>query len=153
MAIVPSSIEARPTGCPTNADFKEKVPQFLEQALRGAPTCLTLYHMVQCSPLDSTFAAVADPTRRGILAHLGRRDASISELADTFAMTLTGMKKHVAVLEHTRLVTTKKEGRVRTCRLGPRTLAREAAWIASFQQMIDNRFDRLEALLERTTDK
>ncbi len=120
----------------------------------GAPSRHILYHMVQCSSaLDSTFAAVADPTRRGILEHLGRRDASISELAETFAMTLTGMKKHVAVLEHTSLVTTKKEGRVRTCRIGPRMFEREAAWIASFQQMIDDRFDRLEALLERTTDE
>ena len=110
--------------------------------------------MVQyASTLDSTFAAVADPTRRGILAHLGRRDASITELADTFAMTLTGIKKHVAVLEQTRLVTTKKEGRVRTCRIGPRTLEREAEWIASFQRMIDDRFDRLEALLSRIPDE
>ena len=123
-------------------------------ALRTRAPHRTVNHMVQyTTTLDSTFAAVADPTRRGILAYLGRRDASITELADAFAMTLTGMKKHVAVLEQTRLVATKKEGRVRTCRIGPRKLEREAEWIARFQQMIDDRFDRLEALLGRTPDE
>ena len=123
-------------------------------ALRTRAPHRTVNHMVQyTTTLDSTFAAVADPTRRGILAYLGRRDASITELADTFAMTLTGMKKHVAVLEQTRLVATKKEGRVRTCRIGPRKLECEAEWIARFQQMIDDRFDRLEALLGRTPDE
>jgi DNA-binding transcriptional ArsR family regulator len=113
-----------------------------------------LNRMVQyAAALDSTFAAVADPVRRGILTLLGRRDASITELADSFGMTLTGVKKHVAILEQTRLVTTKKEGRVRTCRIGPRKLEREAEWIAGFQQMIDARFDRLEALLERLPEK
>ncbi|MES1259644.1 MAG: metalloregulator ArsR/SmtB family transcription factor, partial [Gemmatimonadota bacterium] len=79
--------------------------------------------------LDSAFTAVADPTRRGILERLGRADASISELADAFRMTLTGIKKHVGILEQARLVTTRKAGRVRTCRIGPRRLAEEAAWI------------------------
>lgn len=109
--------------------------------------------MVQClTGLDSAFGAVADPTRRRILERLGRADASISELARSFAMTLTGIKKHVAVLEDARLVTTKKEGRVRTCRLGPRRLTHEAAWIGKYQQMMDDRFNRLEALLERTRE-
>lgn len=109
--------------------------------------------MVQYSPqLDAAFAAVADPTRRGILERLGRGDASITELAGRFDMTLTGMKKHVRVLEQARLVSTRKSGRVRTCRLGPRRLAEEAAWIERFQRMMDQRFDRLEALLSRTEE-
>lgn len=107
--------------------------------------------MVQYSiPLDSAFAALSDPTRRGILELLGREDASISDLAARFDMTLTGMKKHVGILEHTGLVTTRKVGRVRTCRLGPRRLDKETAWIAKYQQMLEARMDRLEAFLERT---
>jgi DNA-binding transcriptional ArsR family regulator len=107
--------------------------------------------MVQCiSSLDTTFAAVADPTRRGILERLGRRQASITELAESFEMTLTGMKKHVQLLEDAGLVTTEKIGRVRTCRLGPRRLAEEAAWIGKYQQMLESRLDRLGDFLERT---
>lgn len=98
------------------------------------------------------FGAVADPTRRGILESLGRADASITELAASFDMTLTGIKKHVGILEAARLVTTRKEGRVRTCRLGPRRLEREAAWIEKYQQLMEARFTRLEALLERTKE-
>jgi DNA-binding transcriptional ArsR family regulator len=109
--------------------------------------------MVQYSTeLDTAFAAVSDGTRRGILERLGRADASISQLAESFDMTLTGMKKHVAVLESARLVTTQKVGRVRTCRLGPRRLEREARWIVQFQKMMDDRFNRLEALLEQTQE-
>lgn len=100
--------------------------------------------------LDDGFAAVADPTRRGILERLSRSDASISELASRFDMTLAGMVKHVGVLEQARLVSTRKTGRVRTCRLGPRRLSDEAAWIERFQRMMDERFDRMEALLART---
>jgi DNA-binding transcriptional ArsR family regulator len=100
--------------------------------------------------LDSAFAALSDPTRRGILEYLGREDASISDLAARFDMTLTGMKKHVGVLEQSGLVKTEKVGRVRTCRLGPRRLDKETAWIANYQQMLEARFDRLEAFLERT---
>jgi DNA-binding transcriptional ArsR family regulator len=87
--------------------------------------------MVQYSgvPLDASFSALSDVTRRGILAQLGRSDASITDLARAFDMTLTGMKKHVRVLEQARLVTTEKVGRVRTCRLGPRRLEEETAWI------------------------
>jgi len=107
--------------------------------------------MVQYSAgLDLTFAAVADPTRRGILQQLGQGDSSISELASRFEMTLTGMKKHVQVLEDARLVTTEKVGRVRTCRVGPRRLADEAAWINQYQEMLHSRLNRLEAFLERT---
>ncbi len=109
--------------------------------------------MVQYSRhLDTAFAAIADPTRRRILQRLGADDASISQLAASFDMTLTGLKKHVAILERARLVTTKKEGRVRTCRLGPRRLEDGAAWIEHFQQLTDDRFNRLEALLERNQE-
>jgi DNA-binding transcriptional ArsR family regulator len=100
--------------------------------------------------LDAAFAALADPTRRGILERLGRGDASITELAGDFAMTLTGIKKHVSVLEDARLVTSEKRGRVRSCRLGPRRLAEEAAWIETYRRMLDERLDHLGAFLERT---
>jgi DNA-binding transcriptional ArsR family regulator len=108
--------------------------------------------MVQLSRrLDSCFAALADPTRRGILERLARSDASISDLADRFDMTLTGMKKHVQVLEEAGLVTTEKVGRVRNCRLGPSRLERETMWMLEYQRMLEARFDRLAAFLERST--
>ena len=100
--------------------------------------------------LDQTFGAIADATRRGILSRLARGDASITDLAGAFDMTLTGMKKHVQVLEDARLVTTTKVGRGRTCRLGPRKLDDERAWIDRYQQMLEERYDRLGAFLERT---
>ncbi|MHB1297373.1 MAG: ArsR/SmtB family transcription factor [Gemmatimonadaceae bacterium] len=108
--------------------------------------------MVQyISSVDEVFAALSDPTRRGILERLGRGDASISELAEDFGMTLTGVKKHVQVLAESGLVITEKVGRVRTCRLGPRRLDRESAWIAQYERMLDARYDRLGDFLERTT--
>ena len=100
--------------------------------------------------LDDAFAALADPIRRGILERLGAGDASISELATQFGMTLTGMKKHIAVLEASALVTTEKVGRVRTCRLGPRRLDEASAWLEEYRRMLESRFNRLDALLERT---
>jgi DNA-binding transcriptional ArsR family regulator len=107
--------------------------------------------MVQYSlPLDSAFAAISDPTRRGILERLGEGDASISELAAGFRMTLTGIRKHVQILEQAGLVMTVKIGRVRICRLGPQRLDHESAWIAMYRQMVEERFNRLEAFLERT---
>jgi len=107
--------------------------------------------MVQYSTrLDQTFAAVSDATRRGILQRLGQGDTSISDLAATFGMTLTGIKKHVQVLEEAGLVTTKKVGRVRTCRVGPRRLEEEASWIVKYQEMLEGRLDRLGEFLERT---
>jgi len=110
-----------------------------------------LNHMVQYSTrLDQTFAAVSDSTRRGILQRLGQGDTSISDLAATFGMTLTGIKKHVQVLEEAGLVTTKKVGRVRTCRVGPRRLEEEASWIVKYQEMLEGRLDRLGEFLERT---
>ena len=111
--------------------------------------------MVQCfaNRLDASFAALSDATRRGVLAQLGRKDASISELADKFDMTLTGMKKHVAVLERAGLVATEKVGRVRTCTLGPLKLAEEQAWIENYRKLWTERFaaldDGIEELLEK----
>lgn len=106
--------------------------------------------MVQYSPaLDSTFSALSDATRRGILEQLGRREASITDLAERFGMTLTGMKKHVQVLEVAGLVTSEKVGRVRTCRLGPRRLEDEAGWIARYRTMLEARLDNLAEFLER----
>lgn len=106
--------------------------------------------MVQYSEihLDAAFAALSDPTRRGVLAQLGRGDASITDLAGTFHMTLTGMKKHVGVLERAGLVATQKIGRVRTCRLGLRRLEEEAAWIARHGQLWAARFDALDDVIE-----
>lgn len=110
-----------------------------------------LNHMVQRSArLDAAFAALADTTRRHVLERLGRGDASISDLAGAFDMTLTGMRKHVQVLENAGLVTTEKPGRVRSCRLGPRRLDEETAWIAHYRAMLEARYDRLGEFLERT---
>lgn len=104
------------------------------------------------APLDSAFGALADPTRRGILERLGRSDAAISQLAEEFEMTLTGIAKHVHVLEGAGLVSTEKIGRVRTCTLGPRGLDHETAWIESHRRMLEDRLDRLEKFLERTRE-
>ena len=111
--------------------------------------------MVQCSRthFDASFAALSDATRRGVLEQLGRADASITELAERFHMTLTGMKKHVGVLEEVGLVTTEKVGRVRTCRLGPRRLEDEAAWLERYRQLWDARFDALDEIVEELKRK
>src|SRR3954467_10816225 len=98
--------------------------------------------------LDTSFAALSDPTRRGVLEQLGRADASITELAERFRMTLTGMKKHVGVLEQAGLVTTEKVGRVRTCKLGLRGLEEEAAWMEWCRQLWDARFNELDKVIE-----
>jgi DNA-binding transcriptional ArsR family regulator len=105
--------------------------------------------MVHYSParLDASFAALSDPTRRGVLEQLGRGDASITELASRFHMTLTGMKKHIGVLERAGLVATKKVGRVRTCNLGQRGLKDEAAWIERYRQLWEERFDELDEVV------
>ena len=99
--------------------------------------------------LDASFAAISDATRRGVLEQLGRSDASITDLADRFDMTLTGMKKHVGVLEEAGLITTEKVGRVRTCKLGPRRLEEEMAWIERYRQLWDARFDELDKVVEQ----
>lgn len=106
--------------------------------------------MVQYSGtrLDASFSALSDATRRGVLEQLGQSDASISDLAQTFRMTLTGMKKHVGVLERARLVTTEKVGRVRICRLGPDRLQDETAWIERYRQLWDARFDELDGVIQ-----
>ena len=98
--------------------------------------------------LDASFAALSDATRRGVLEQLGRADASITDLAEKFHMTLTGMKKHVGVLEQAGLVSTEKVGRVRTCKLGPRRLEDEAAWLERYRQLWDARFDELDKVVE-----
>ena len=103
--------------------------------------------------LDASFAALSDATRRGILEQLGHADASITALAVAFDMTLTGMRKHVRVLEQAKLVTTEKVGRVRTCRLGPASLAEELGWIDRYRQLWDARFDELESVVEELTRK
>jgi DNA-binding transcriptional ArsR family regulator len=103
--------------------------------------------------LDMSFAALSDATRRGVLEQLGRADASITDLAARFDMTLTGMKKHVGVLEQAGLVTTKKTGRVRTCRLGPRRLEEEIAWLESYRKSWDERFDELQKVVQELTRK
>src|SRR6478736_7718391 len=102
-----------------------------EGLLRSSIHARIVNRMVQypSERLDASFAALSDATRRGVLEQLGRGDASITDLAHTFHMTLTGMRKHVGVLEGAELVSTKKVGRVRTCRLGPRRLEEEAAWL------------------------
>ena len=106
--------------------------------------------MVQyASPvLDLSFAALSDATRRGVIDQLGRSDASITSLAEKFRMTLTGMKKHVSVLERAGLVTTEKVGRVRTCRLGQRGLEAEAEWIEARRKLFEARFDALDKIIE-----
>jgi DNA-binding transcriptional ArsR family regulator len=111
--------------------------------------------MVQYSQarLDDAFAAISDATRRGVLEQLGRSDASITDLAGKFRMTLTGMKKHVGVLEEAGLVSTEKVGRVRTCRLGPRRLEAEAAWLERYRRLWEARFDELERVVDELKRK
>ena len=111
--------------------------------------------MVQFSTthLDASFAALSDATRRGVLEQLGSGDASITELADKFHMTLTGMKKHVGVLERAGLVTTRKVGRVRTCKLGLSRLAEETAWIEEYRRLWASRFDALDQIVEELKQK
>ena len=103
--------------------------------------------------LDTTFAALSDPTRRGVLEQLGRSDASITALAGRFHMTLTGMKKHIGILEEAGLVATEKVGRVRTCRLGLRGLDKEAEWIERYRQIWAERFDELDKIVEELKEK
>ena len=107
----------------------------------------------QKARLDTSFSALSDATRRGVLEQLGRSDASITDLAEKFHMTLTGMKKHVSVLEQAGLVTTEKVGRVRTCKLGPLRLDDETAWIERYRQLWDTRFDELDKIVEQLKRK
>jgi DNA-binding transcriptional ArsR family regulator len=111
--------------------------------------------MVKYEPahLDHSFAALSDATRRGVLEQLGRSDASITDLAEKFRMTLAGMMKHVGVLEQAGLVTTEKVGRVRTCKLGARRLEEETAWLERYRQLWDARFDELDKVVEELKRK
>jgi DNA-binding transcriptional ArsR family regulator len=119
------------------------------------PVRYIVNHMVQYSKarLDVSFAALSDATRRGVLEQLGRADASITDLAEKFHMTLTGMKKHVSVLEQAGLVATEKVGRVRTCKLGPRRLEDETAWLERYRLLWDARFDELDNVVEQLKRK
>ena len=108
------------------------------------------YHLAS---FDASFGALSDATRRGVLEHLGRKDASITDLAEKFHMTLTGMKKHVGVLEQAGLVTTEKVGRVRTCKLGPGRLEDETAWLERYRQLWDARFDELDKIVSELKRK
>jgi len=106
--------------------------------------------MVHYQPVDRTFGALADPTRRAVLERLGQGSATISELAEPFGMTLTGMKKHVRVLEEAQLVSTVKIGRARLCHLGPRRLDDVREWVDIYRQMVNEQLDRFGDLLDRT---
>lgn len=128
-------------------------PQSVSERPPCARPCsaVTLNQMVQFSKaeqLDAAFAALSDATRRGVLEQLGRADASITDLAERFDMTLTGMKKHVGVLEDAGLVATAKVGRVRTCKLGRRRLDEVTAWIDRYRQLWSARFDELDQVIE-----
>ena len=106
--------------------------------------------MVQYQSVDQTFAALADPTRRAVLERLGGGSATVTELAGPFGISLTGMKKHLRVLEDAQLVASRKVGRERRCTLGPRRLDDVQAWIETYRQMVDERHDRFGELMERT---
>ena len=123
--------------------------------LHAAYPCAILNRVVQYSKarLNASFAALSDATRRGVLEQLGPSDASITDLAEKFHMTLTGMKKHVGVLEQAGLITTEKVGRVRTCKIGPRRLEEETAWIERYRQLWDARFDQLDKVVEELKRK
>jgi DNA-binding transcriptional ArsR family regulator len=118
--------------------------------LRSPARSVILNLMVQYQELDRTFAALADPTRRGVLERLGHGSATITELAEPFGISLTGLKKHVRVLEDAALVTTEKVGRARVCSLGPRDLDNARRWIDGHRRMLDERLDRFAELLART---
>src|ERR1700678_786562 len=117
--------------------------------------CYILNHVAQYTRtgFDASFAALSDATRRGVLEQLGRTDASITDLAEKFHMTLTGMKEHVGVLEQAGLVTTEKVGRVRTCKLGLRRLEEETAWLERYRQLWASRFDELDKVVEELKRK
>ena len=123
----------------------------MQDACIPPPVSSILNHMVQHlrTHFNASFAALADATRRGVLEQLARGDASITDLADKFDMTLTGMKKHVGVLEQAGLVTTEKVGRVRNCKIGPSRLDEEMEWISRYRQVWDARFEALDRVIEQ----
>ena len=116
---------------------------------------LILNYMVQyyTARLDSSFAALADGTRRGVLEQCGHAECSITDLAEMFDMTLTGMRKHVGVLEQAGLVITEKVGRVRCCRIGARRLDEVATWIGTYHKLWDTRFRELDKVVEELKQK
>ena len=118
--------------------------------MRAFASAVILNLMVQYKAIDRTFAALGDPTRRSVLERLGRGSATITELAEPFGISLTGMKKHVRVLEEAELLTTEKVGRARVCSLGPRRLDDVHSWVETYRRMLDERLDRFGELLERT---
>ena len=149
---------------PQRETLRRPIPQSTRQGgkpalhilpLASVAECLILNRMVQYAQarLDDSFAALSDPTRRGVLEQLGRSDASITDLAEKFRMTLTGMKKHVGVLEGAGLVTTEKVGRVRTCKLGPRRLEQETAWLERYRRLWDARFEELDKVVDELKRK
>ena len=146
------AVPARPRGTSARTAATQRA---LCLPLRAVTPLAILNHMVQYSQthFDTSFGALSDATRRGVLEQLGRADASITALAVRFHMTLTGMKKHVGVLEQAGLVTTEKVGRVRTCRLGLRGLQEEAAWIERYRQLWSARFEELDSVVEELTRK
>jgi DNA-binding transcriptional ArsR family regulator len=108
---------------------------------------------LQEARFDTSFAALSDATRRGVLERLGGAETSITDLAGAFHMTLTGIKKHVEVLEQAGLVVTEKIGRVRMCKLGPRRLEEEAAWIERYRQLWSARFEALDHVVKELKRK
>ena len=123
--------------------------------LRAVDSHVILNQMAQYSRArsDLSFAALSDPVRRGVLEQLMRADASVTVLAERYRMTLTGMRKHIGVLEQAELVTTEKVGRVRSCKLGPRRLEEEAAWIENYRRLWAARFDALDTVIEELKRK
>lgn len=140
------NVPGHQSGCQKSA----REQGFQAYPLRAPGPFAILNHMVQFNRarLDGSFAALSDTTRRGVLERLGRSDASISDLAAKFEMTLTGMKKHVSILERAGLVTTEKVGRVRTCRIGPRRLEDEMAWLERYRQLWETRFSELDRVVD-----
>jgi DNA-binding transcriptional ArsR family regulator len=126
-----------------------------DRSLPAADAHAILNRMAQYSParFDTSFAALSDPTRRGVLEQLMGADASVTALAERFHMTLTGMRKHIGVLERAGLVATQKVGRVRTCRLGSRRLEEESAWIENYRRLWAARFDALDTVIEELKRK
>jgi len=139
-------------GIPAEATPRSRGPHSL---LHEATHLIMMNRMVQypSDRLDASFAALSDATRRGVLDQLGRADASISDLAEKFNMTLTGMKKHVGVLERAGLVSTEKIGRVRTCSLGRLRLEEETAWIERYRRLWAARFDELDMIVDGLKQK
>jgi DNA-binding transcriptional ArsR family regulator len=150
-------------GAPSSIESASKSGGFAEGGRQRARSplacrqsaCYSLYRVVNSSQaaLDASFAALSDATRRGVLEQLGRSDASITDLAEKYQMTLAGMMKHIGVLEQAGLVTTEKVGRVRTCKLGARRLEEESAWLERHRQLWDARFDGLDKIVEQLKRK